>query len=79
MDCSRWWKLIKDVDDQDGCEWVIVSSRLLSSCVCVSVSVCLCLCLCLCLCVCVCVSVSVSVSVCVCVCVISSRFMNVLL
>ena len=26
MDCSRWSKLVKVVDDQDGCEWVNVPS-----------------------------------------------------
>ena len=26
MDRSRWRKLIKDVDDQDRCEWVTVPS-----------------------------------------------------
>ena len=26
MDCSRWRQLIKDVNDQDNCEWVNVSS-----------------------------------------------------
>ena len=26
MDRSRWKKLIKDYDDQDGCEWMNVSS-----------------------------------------------------
>ena len=26
MERSKWRKLIKDSDDQDGCEWVSVSS-----------------------------------------------------
>ena len=26
IDCCKWRKMIKDSDDQDGCEWVSVSS-----------------------------------------------------
>ena len=26
VDCSRWRKLIKYFDDQDGCEWVNISA-----------------------------------------------------
>jgi len=50
MDRSKWRKLIKDVDDQDGCEWVnffwyrptrvVPDQRLLNGCVCVCVCVC---------------------------------------